>query len=124
MFRWSVFLLMALPLVAVESPSDFFESKVRPLLTAKCYGCHGEQATAGLRVDSRERLLKGGKSGPAIVVGDPEKSFIIQAIRGSGERMAMPPTGERLEAHELESLVSWIEMGAPWPLSPREFFAR
>ena len=123
MSRWSVFLLTALPLMAAESPSDFFESKVRPLLTAKCYGCHGEQATAGLRVDSRERLLKGGKSGPAIVVGDPEKSFIIQAIRGSGERMAMPPTGERLEAHELESLVSWIEMGAPWPLSPREFFA-
>ena len=123
MFRWSVFLLTLLPLAATESPSDFFESKVRPLLTAKCYGCHGEQATAGLRVDSRERLLKGGKSGPAIVVGDPEKSFIIQAIRGSDERMAMPPTGERLEAHELESLISWIEMGAPWPLSPREFFA-
>ncbi len=124
MFRWSLFLLTALPLVAAELSSDFFEAKVRPVLAAKCYGCHGEQATAGLRVDSRERLLKGGKSGPAIVIGDPQNSFIIQAITGTGERMAMPPTGLRLESHEVESLSAWIEMGAPWPLSPREFFAK
>ena len=122
--RWSFFALAALslPLFAAETPGDFFESKVRPVL-ARCYGCHAENAVAGLRVDSREGLLRGGKSGPAIVVGAPDESAVVQAVKGIGGRMAMPPAGNRLEAHEIEALSRWIAMGAPWPLSPREFFA-
>lgn len=122
MIRWTILPLMVLPLFAAEPPGDFFESKVRPVLAARCYGCHAENATAGLRVDSREGLLKGGKSGPAVVVGDPAKSAVIQAVKGTDGRMAMPPAGLRLEAHEIEALSRWIAMGAPWPLSPREFF--
>ncbi len=123
MMRWTVFLLTAAPLFAAETPGDFFESKVRPVLARRCYGCHAENAVSGLRVDSREGLLKGGKSGPAIVVGFPAESAVIQAVTGTGGRMAMPPAGLRLEAREIEALSRWIEMGAPWPLSPREFFA-
>ena len=121
--RWTLFPLMALPLFAAETPEDFFESKVRPVLARRCYGCHAENAIAGLRVDSREGLLKGGKSGPAIAVGRPAESAVIQAVTGTGGRMAMPPAGLRLEAREIEALSRWIAMGAPWPLSPREFFA-
>ncbi len=121
--RWTAFLLTALPLFAAETPADFFESKVRPVLAGRCYGCHAENAVAGLRLDSREGLLEGGKSGPAVVVGRPAESAVIQAVTGTGGRMAMPPAGKRLEAHEIEALSRWIAMGAPWPLSPREFFA-
>ena len=121
--RWTLFPLMVLPLFAAETPEDFFESKVRPVLARRCYGCHAENAIAGLRVDSREGLLKGGKSGPAIAVGRPAESAVIQAVTGTGGRMAMPPAGLRLEAREIEALSRWIAMGAPWPLSPREFFA-
>src|SRR3954447_26822420 len=60
---------------------EVFEAKVRPILAANCYDCHTDQRMAGLRVDSREALLKGGRSGPAIVPFDPDKSLLIQAVR-------------------------------------------
>ena len=49
------------PQGAAASPAavELFETKVRPLLAANCYACHSQSAMAGLRVDSREALLKG-----------------------------------------------------------------
>ena len=62
--------------VAVADPTpaeaEFFEAKVRPLLAARCYGCHGAEAVekgklkAGLRLDSREAMEKGGESGAVL----------------------------------------------------------
>jgi hypothetical protein len=52
---------------------EFFESKVRPLLATQCYSCHSSKATivqGGLRLDSRETILRGGHSGPALVPGN------------------------------------------------------
>ena len=66
----------------------FFEASVRPILAANCYDCHADQKMGGLQLDSREGLLKGGRSGPAIVPGDPEKSLLIQAVRQSGAENA------------------------------------
>ena len=109
-------------MAAQTTQSEFFESSVRPVLASRCYGCHGENATAGLRLNSREGLLKGGRSGPAIQPGNPDESLLLHAIKGVRGRMEMPPTGNRVEDHQFESLRRWIEMGAPWPLSPREFF--
>ena len=119
---WVIVILGAAQLVAAKPEAEFFESKVRPVLAGRCYDCHAENATAGLRLDSREGLLKGGKSGPAIKPGDPENSILLHAIKGVKGRMGMPPTGLRLEVHEFDSLTQWVAMGAPWPLSPREFF--
>ena len=58
---------------APASTAEYFESKVRPVLAANCYDCHTEEALGGLRLDSRDAMLKGGKRGPAIVPGDPDK---------------------------------------------------
>ena len=113
---------LAVPMWAETSDAEFFESKVRPVLASRCYGCHAENATAGLRLDSRAGLLKGGKSGPAIKPGDPGSSILLHAIQGIRGRMGMPPAGRRLEAHEVDALTQWVAMGAPWPMSPREFF--
>ena len=113
-------LLAAAPLVATTE-AEFFESKVRPVLN-RCVGCHSDTSTAGLRVDSREGLLKGGRSGPAIRPGHPGESILLHAVQGIRGRMEMPPAGKRLEAHQIEALTQWVAMGAPWPLSPREFF--
>ncbi|MYC65420.1 MAG: DUF1553 domain-containing protein [Acidobacteriia bacterium] len=118
---WPMALLALAQLAAATPEAEFFESKVRPVL-ARCYGCHAENATAGLRLDSRAGLLKGGRSGPAIQPGDPEGSILLHAIQGIKGRMAMPPAGQRLEPHAFEALEQWIAMGAPWPMSPREFF--
>src|SRR5436190_23459741 len=69
---------------ATSSPArsaEYFETNIRPVLAANCYDCHAEERMGGLRLDSREGLLKGGKSGPAIVPGDAGKSLLIKAVR-------------------------------------------
>src|ERR1700747_2850764 len=71
---------------------EFFENRIRPILSNSCFGCHTNSALGGLRVDSREALLKGGASGPALVPGDPDKSSLIQAVRQSGD-LKMPKGG-------------------------------
>jgi hypothetical protein len=109
-------LLAPAALAAQPTPDqiEFFEKEVRPLLVEKCYACHSAAAPtvfAGLRLDSREGLLKGGDSGPAIVPGDPEQSRLIQRIHG--KPVLMPPTS-RLADAEIAALVRWVEIGAPW----------
>ena len=87
--RWLPLLFILSPCVALgqaPTPEDtaFFEQKVRPLLIEKCYGCHTQQAKkekGGLLLDSRASILKGGDSGPAVVLGEPEKSLLMRAVR-------------------------------------------
>src|SRR6266545_177550 len=71
---------------------EFFEKKVRPVLVGNCYNCHSADTNSkgGLRVDDRNGLLTGGKRGPAIVPGHPEKSLLITAVHQSGQ-LKMPP---------------------------------
>ncbi len=92
---------------------DAFEMRVRPVLAKACYSCHTDAAMGGLQLDSREHLLQGGKSGPALVPGDPDASPLIQAIRYNGKRK-MPPTG-KLKDDEIASLEAWVKAGAIWP---------
>ena len=108
--------LLLLPLgLCMAAPEDgaFFESKVRPVLATQCYSCHTSSALGGLRVDSKEALLKGGKSGPAIIPGDPDKSLLIAAVRQTGALKM--PMGGKLEAKQVDDLVAWVKSGAVWP---------
>lgn len=94
---------------------EFFEREVRPLLVKHCYECHNVNARrveASLLLDSRAAHLRGGDSGPAIVPGDAESSLLIEAVRY--ESYEMPPQG-KLPDDEIETLVRWINIGAPWP---------
>ena len=90
--------------------ADFFEASVRPVLAANCYDCHADGQMGGLRLDSREALLKGGRSGPALVPGDPDKSLLIQAVRHTSEKLKMPKGG-RLKPGEIEALAEWVRAG-------------
>src|SRR3954463_3950182 len=56
---------------------EYFETRVRPVLAANCYDCHADERMGGLRVDSREALLKGGRIRPANVGGAPDKSHVV-----------------------------------------------
>ncbi|HLF95334.1 MAG TPA: PSD1 and planctomycete cytochrome C domain-containing protein [Planctomycetota bacterium] len=97
---------------------DLFERKIRPVLVARCQKCHSleaEKVKGGLLVDTREGLLKGGNSGPALVPGSPERSLLIKAIRGTDDDMKMPPKGEMLAGHEVADFEAWIRRGAPDP---------
>jgi mono/diheme cytochrome c family protein len=104
------------PVVAPASDDDeFFETRIRPLLSANCFACHTDSQLGGLRLDSRDSLLKGGKSGPAVVPGNPERSLLILAVKQTDERLKMPMGGTKLKADEINDLTSWVKMGAPWP---------
>lgn len=91
--------------------------RVRPVLAEYCYTCHGVMRQGELRVNSREALLVGGASGPAIVPGDPDASLLIRSVRHEIEGQEMPQDEDPLGAHQIESLVEWIAMGAPWPVA-------
>src|SRR4051794_22070846 len=82
---------------AVPGPldgTDFFETKIRPLLVDRCFECHSttsKKIKGGLTLDARDSVLKGGDSGPVIVPGHPEKSLLIKAVQYSDKDLQMPP---------------------------------
>ena len=90
-----VVLSIALPNIGPGADkAEQFETKIRPLLARNCFACHTQAKLGGLTLDTREGLLKGGKSGPAVVPGDPEKSLLFQAISHTHPSLKMPPNGE------------------------------
>jgi hypothetical protein len=103
-----------------ESP-DFFETKVRPVLVDHCYKCHsaeaeaGKKLKAGLFLDTREGLLKGGEGGPVLVPGEPDKSRLIEAVRYHNPDLQMPPKGPRLTDEQVADLAAWVKAGAQDP---------
>ena len=98
---------------------EFFEGKVRPVLEAHCINCHGPtKQKAGLRLDSRASLMRGGDSGPAVEVGRPEASRLIEAVNHSVD-LQMPPKG-KLKEPEVAALSRWVRDGAVWPEATAE----
>src|SRR4051794_5611191 len=111
-------LACALPCAAEPKPDpaaiEFFEKQVRPVLAEHCYECHGsKKQSASLRLDNKASFLKGSENGPVVVPGDPDKSPLIRAVRHQGD-VKMPPK-KRLPAAAIESLASWVKLGAPYP---------
>jgi len=113
------FLIASVSLLAETRPSqtakeEFFETRIRPVLAQQCFACHTSSAMGGLQLDSRESLLQGGKSGPALVAGDPDKSLLITALRQTSELKM--PKGGRLTDAEIADFVAWVKDGAVWPV--------
>jgi hypothetical protein len=106
--------LAALP--TVHAKVDFAK-EIQPLLQQNCVKCHGTEKQKGkLRLDSREAALKGGKDGPALVLGDAEKSELIRRISlPKTDDDFMPSEGEPLKPAEIDLLKQWIKEGAEWP---------
>ena len=100
-----------------QSKDDFFETRVRPILATECFSCHSDSQLGGLRLDSREAMLKGGKSGPAIVPGDADKSLLMSAVRQTGTLKM--PKGGKLTPDQIEAIAQWIRTGAVWPAAGR-----
>ncbi len=101
---------------AQDAPGEFFEKRIRPVLSAKCYACHsGATKLGGLHLTSRAALVAGGKSGPAITPGNSETSLLIRAITQSDPKLKMPMAGEKLTEQEIADFSSWVQSGAPWP---------
>ncbi len=90
---------------------------ILPILLLRCTACHGRQKREGeLDLRTRAAMLRGGKSGPALVPGKPEESLILKRL----QREEMPPRQrlveamvKPMEANEIEKLTRWIALGAP-----------
>ncbi len=112
----------AAPLSAADPPTreqaEFFEKNIRPVLLTHCLECHGaKKQESGLRLDSRDGILRGGEHGPAAVAGDPATSLLLAAVRQVGE-LRMPPEG-KLAATEVAAVERWVREGLPWPAAGR-----
>jgi cytochrome c len=115
------FVFLAWSSTAVEahddrSQSEFYTAKVKPIFDANCARCHGgTNHRGGLNIDTREALLKGGHTGPAIVPGDPAKSLLVTLIRHEGpadDPKNMPPNKDKLSDSDIQVVEMWIKSGA------------
>ncbi len=102
-----------------EEPAVSFNRDVRPILSDRCYGCHGPDANkgrkAGLRLDELAGATKKLKSGDvAIVPGDVKKSAMVERLFSDDPEAIMPPPElhRPLSAAEKDILVRWIKQGA------------
>ena len=102
------------PAAGAPEQVEFFEKKIRPVLAENCFRCHGpEKQKGGLRLDSRAALLRGTEDGPVINPADLAHSKLVASVRREGEN-PMPPK-DHLESAQVEALVQWVKMGAPYP---------
>jgi len=103
---------------ALPPPADqpiVFSRDIQPLLQRSCVKCHGNgKRKGGFSIDTRETLLKGGESGPAIVPGKSEASHAIELVTSTDPEMVMPKKGSKLKPAEISLLRAWIDQGAAW----------
>ncbi len=122
-FRGVPWIVLGLRMLWMESARaaspdavELFEQRIRPILANECYECHGaKKQKAGLRVDFRDGLLKGGDSGPAILPGDSRKSLLLKSIRHANPDSGMPKDRPQLPESVIADFARWVDAGAVDP---------
>jgi hypothetical protein len=104
-------LLILLPTLALLAST---EDDARRVLASRCFACHTEAALGGLRLDSREAILRGGKSGPAILAGRAAQSRMFHAVLRTHASVKPMPPDAPLKPGEVDALKAWIDEGLPW----------
>ncbi|MEJ7594187.1 MAG: PSD1 and planctomycete cytochrome C domain-containing protein [Planctomycetaceae bacterium] len=108
--------LLSNAFVDADERTDFFESRIRPLLINRCYVCHSAstERNGGLLLDSKAGWEVGGDSGTAIVPNDVAASLLIKAVHWDNPDVQMPPkdAGGKLTAAEIADLETWVQSGA------------
>jgi len=102
----------------IDQRSDPFETHIRPILFEKCISCHGStKQWAGLRLDSKDGLDKGGESGPVIQASNLQASPMLERILSKDPDQMMPPPDSKLslDDRQKELLAEWILQGAWFP---------
>lgn len=95
---------------------DIYAHVVVPILQARCYECHGARnVKGGLELESWAAIQRGGKDGPVLFAGVPEKSLLYQRIYLPLEHQEhMPPRRKAQPSPEEMALIRrWIALGAP-----------
>lgn len=90
-----------------------YDTDVRPIFQEHCVRCHGPQKQRGLlRLDSRQAVLDGGKSGPAVRAGDSAHSRLYRAVTDPDPATRMPQKAPPLPADLVDRIRTWIDQGA------------
>ena len=96
-------------------PNSFYAMHINPIFDSNCASCHGAaKSNGGLRLDSFDVLIKGGKDGPVIVAGDSEKSVLLRRVTlPPDHKQFMPAEGRPpLRPEEIKMIEAWIQQGA------------
>jgi hypothetical protein len=103
-----------LPARGRAAQRSYFARQVAPILEQRCVQCHNaKKAKGSLDLTTRQVLLEGGDSGPAVVPGKAAQSLLVQQI--SGPKPKMPRQGKPLTPEQVAALRQWIDNGAAWP---------
>jgi uncharacterized membrane protein len=96
-------------------PDSFYAKHIYPVFDANCVACHGEgKVKANLRLDSYDRLMRGGEDGAVVIPGDPARSTLFKRITlPPDDKKFMPSEGKPpLKAEEIAWIKAWIAQGA------------
>jgi len=106
---------------AANKPA-FYTEKVRPLLQTNCGKCHFDvNHKGGLSLQTKATTMKGGRSGAAIVPGDPENSLLVKLIRHEGpanDPKPMPSKAPKMSDEDIATIEQWVKAGAVMPNDP------
>jgi mono/diheme cytochrome c family protein len=100
---------------AFNFPDSFYARHLYPIFDANCLVCHGAQKVkGGLRMDSYDRLMRGGKEGAVIIPGKPERSILLERVTlPADHKKFMPAEGKPpLKPEEIAWIRAWIQQGA------------
>ncbi len=96
---------------STETASAF--TPVNDILTKSCVGCHNSTKPAdGIDLSSYEAVMKGGKEGPVVIAGDPDKSLLAMTVKGAPGVKKMPLKGDPLTEAQIKDIETWIKDGA------------
>ena len=101
---------------AEEAKIDF-ATKIKPIFSARCYGCHGAEKQKGkLRLDKRSGVFKSDKDAWVIKPGQPDLSVLFKLISLPADNPElMPANGDPLTQDQIKLIHDWIVQGASWP---------
>lgn len=107
--------LLPAPAGSGASPNSFYALQIHPILDANCVACHGSgKIQGGLRLDSYDQLMRGGKDGAVIAPGHPERSILLTRVTlPPSDKLFMPAEGHTpLASAQIAAIRAWIAQGA------------
>src|SRR5262245_31994629 len=109
--------VLALLLLAGRAAAEVdFVKDIKPILEQSCLSCHGPEKTkGGLRLDTKEGLLKGSKRDKVVKAGNADESRLYEVITlPKNDPAHMPSEAESLPKAQIDKLHDWINEGLKW----------
>ncbi|MBI1311782.1 DUF1553 domain-containing protein [bacterium] len=119
-YRLVAALLIVLPSTSFAADEIDFNRDIRPILSDKCYACHGpdeNKRQGGFRLDRKDSAYGAAESGEIVIVpGQPEASELVARISTGDADLVMPPADstKKLSPEEIDLLKRWVASGAAW----------